>query len=422
MRERKGFDPSGTAARDVRRDPRLWLMVVVALFLLAACGGEEDGQAGDTPTDDAAETEPDVAATEPEVAATATEDGGEPEEAEACEEPERLVYGYGAQSPTVAQAGYITVPDVAGYWEEECIITEMQFFQGSTVMVQAAEAGQIDLGVGSLNSTIAAVGAGANVKVFFNQLHRNNVIPHVLEDSDIQEPEDLIGRTVGVASLESGSLPYIRAYIHFAGGDPETDVEFVPVGTGAPAAEALTTGRVDVLGLWDDPHAVIREQLGVPIRPITHPAIDGPDVGFFNGFTTGRDIAEMREQFVGFARGIAKGNVFTAENPECAVRLHWQHFPDSLPSGVSEEEAMESALLVLRTRQDFIAPVEGLWGNATTEQVQGQIELLKAAGLLPPDVDVTVDQVWTDEIVEEANDFDQEAVKEDARACRGLES
>ncbi len=44
-----------------------------------------------------------------------------------------------------------------------------------------------------------------------------------------------------------------------------TDVEFIPVGTGAPAFLALTSKKVDALNLWDAQHLTL-ENTGVKLR------------------------------------------------------------------------------------------------------------------------------------------------------------
>ena len=72
----------------------------------------------------------------------------------------------------------------------------------------------------------------------------------VLADSPIKSTKDLSGKTIGVGSLAFGNVPMTKAILKSDGIDFST-VQFIAVGVGAPAFQALRTKRIDALNLWD---------------------------------------------------------------------------------------------------------------------------------------------------------------------------
>jgi NitT/TauT family transport system substrate-binding protein len=196
------------------------------------------------------------------------------------------------------------------------------------------------------------------------------------------------------------------------GGDPDS-IEFVATGAGPDALEQLRAERVDVLGLWDSAHAQIMA-MGQELRPVTDDFFD--NLGFVQPLFAKPEMFEPddgRRILVGVARGLAKATLFATENPEAAVRIHWEAHPESIPTGVPEDEALEQAVLVLSTHLEKAQPVDGVWGGATMQHIQDQVETLQRGGVLASDVEV--DAFWTDELLDEINDFDADAVREAAR-------
>ena len=150
------------------------------------------------------------------------------------------------------------IPKGLGLFEEFGIDVTYQPTSGSATAVQLVQAGEADLGQGSPASVMSAIDKGVNIKIVYNIVPEYGSGLAVLPDSDIQSPEDLAGKTVGVASLSSARLPEAKAMAEEAGvGD---DVEFVAVGVGAQAASALDSKKVDGLYLWDAAYQAI--QLG----------------------------------------------------------------------------------------------------------------------------------------------------------------
>jgi NitT/TauT family transport system substrate-binding protein len=51
--------------------------------------------------------------------------------------------------------------------------------------------------------------------------------------------DDLKGKKIGVFSLGTGGMPLLKGYLRANGINPETEVQIIATGAGAPALEAL---------------------------------------------------------------------------------------------------------------------------------------------------------------------------------------
>lgn len=343
-------------------------------LLLTACGNGDDGAAG----------------------------GGD-------EEMTEVTFGVATQALIVSLSPYTTVPEELGYFEEEGLDVEVLGFAGGGPTVQALDAGQLDVAIPPATSLFAAVSEGSEVRAFYTQITRNYLNPMVPEDSDIQEVLDLEGTTIGPQSLDSANVPLIRAMVAQEGGDPDS-IDFVATGGPAEALNFLQSGEIDALALWDAAYADIEGQ-GQPLREISNESFR--ELGFHQGLVTNASIIDNeREMLIGMGRAISKGMVFAEENPEATIELYWEENPESRPTNLDEDEAMEKALQTLEARGENTEPVDGTWGLATEDQVREHLEVVVEFNDLN---DLSVEDVWTDELLEEINDFDEEAIREEAR-------
>jgi NitT/TauT family transport system substrate-binding protein len=347
-------------------------------LLLAACGNGDDGD-GD--------------------AAAGGEDG----------EMTEVTFGVATQALIVSLSPYTTVPQELGYFEEEGLDVEVLGFAGGGPTIQALDAGQLDLAIPPASSMFAAVSEGSEVRGFYTQITRNYLNPMVPEDSEIEDILDLEGTTIGPQSLDSANVPLIRAMVAEEGGDPDS-IDFVATGGPAEALNYLQSGEIDALALWDAAYADIEGQ-GQPLREISNEFFR--ELGFHQGLVTNASTIESdREMLIGMGRAISKGMVFADENPEAAIELYWEENPESKPTDLDDDEAMEQALATLEARAENTEPIDGTWGLATEDQVREHLEIVVEWNNLN---ELAVEDVWTDELLEEINDFDEEAIREEAR-------
>jgi NitT/TauT family transport system substrate-binding protein len=322
----------------------------------------------------------------------------------------RVRFGIATQALIVSTGPYTVLPDVLGYYEEEGLRVEVLRFSGGGATVEALDAGLVDVALPPVTSLFAAVARGSPLVAYYTQITTNYLLPEVPVNSPIRSVLDLQGRTIGSQAVTSANVPMIRAMVEMEGGNPDA-VEFVGTGGPSEAASYLERGHIDAIALWDAAHAQISEWMGQPLRQISNQFFR--EMGFHQSLIARRDRLETdRDMLIGLGRAISKAMAFSEENPEAAIRLYWQAHPESRPTGVSEEEAMRQAMTVLLARQENTRAIEGYWGLSSDQQVKDHLDVIvRVEGYRP----MTVDEVWTSELLAEINDFDEDAIREQAR-------
>ena len=324
-----------------------------------------------------------------------------------------VIYNITSPVPTVAEAPHASVPAVLGFWEDEGLNVQVNPTSGSTQATQLVAAGTSHFTMATVEPLIVAKQQGADVLAVYNHTREPIYTIAVTSDSDIDELSDLKGTTVGVLSLSSGAVPFAKAMLNGAGIDPDQDVEWLPIGLGAQAVNAINSDQVDAIAFWDWGYAIMENQ-GLEFRHFTTPetqALLSLAIVANSGF-----VDSNPEVTAKFARGIAKAALFTITNPEAAVRIHWERYPDSKPTDVPEEQALSEAVHVLEARlQKYkIADREDpRFGAFTDAQWEATQNFLYDNDVVSEKLDVS--EYYTPEFVEEINDFDHEAIIEQAR-------
>jgi NitT/TauT family transport system substrate-binding protein len=326
-----------------------------------------------------------------------------------------------AVGTTNLNVGYpwLTLPLSLDYWKQEGYDVEVLPVGASLQALQQMVAGNADFA--QLNSSVVIQGNVVNdipVRVVMN----NGVIDwslSVLQDGPIKTVNDLKGKTIGVFSLATGGIAFMKSYLRQSGMDPEKDVNLVAVGLGAPPVEALRTGKVQALLFWASAQATF-ENAGLKLRYLV-----GPDWRKFPDFTLStlqKTIDADPAMVEAIARGAAKASVFVLANPDCARRLHWARFPNTKPGGADEATLVKWDLNNQKAQTDSMKDafeLNGgkLWGNATAE-AYGRIQnfMLEAKLInrtLPPQgYLLNIPNFW-----EKINNFDPAAIRTQAAHC-----
>ena len=114
-------------------------------------------------------------------------------------------------------------------------------------------------------------------------------------------------------------------------------------------------------------------------------------------------------------RGIAKAVHFGLANPDAAVRLHWKLYPQSKPQGTDEAKLLSDSRRVFTSRfADYELRDTKKYGESLAKQWDSLAVLMKEQGLLPADFDVK--QAYTNEFVDQINDWDRGRVEAQAKA------
>jgi len=305
------------------------------------------------------------------------------------------------------EVAVFAVAQELGYFEDEGIKVKTANSDGSVAAVQAVGTGKGDITAADTGSILAAVEKNVGVTAVGGLVQNWPWQFATLPGSDVTSAADLKGKKVGVISLASGSAPYARAFIKSAGLEPDADVQLLPVGVGAQAATALTNGDVDALALYSQAYAVIENE-GTELAYLDNPEI-------FDGirslsFTVGTQaLKENKDAYEGFLRAAYKAMLFSAENPEAAMRIGYQVFP-SILGGETVDKRLANDVRSLEAWLATGTPTTGEpatwsdWGAIPDADWQKTQDYTLEAGQITGEVDL--DEVWDPSLLEAANDFD----------------
>src|SRR5581483_1692109 len=227
---------------------------------------------------------------------------------------------------------------------------------------------------------------------------------------------DLKGKSIGVTSMSSAGVIVARALASNAGLDPDRDVRIVVAGEGAQTAALLRTGQVDALSQFDTQYAMV-ENAGVKLRLLQNPDIERfPSNGILALEET---LRSKRKQSVALAQGYAKGSLFAMTNPEAAIRILWELYPQTRPTGKPEAAALKDDVKVLSARmQNWKLDKGGVsrWGENSERNYSAYIDFLHKWGVIKEKVSAR--DLITNDLIGEINAFDPAKVVAEAKAYK----
>jgi NitT/TauT family transport system substrate-binding protein len=275
-------------------------------------------------------------------------------------------------------------------------------------------AGQLLITLPSVEPLAIVRPQGIKAKIFYTAYQTNGYGLAVPADSPIQKAADLKGKNIGVTSLASAGVVVARAQVAAAGLDPDRDVNIVVAGEGAQPAALIRNRQIDALSQFDTQYALIANA-GVAMRYLDRSQIERfPGNGFL---VLEESLKTRRKELVGLGRAYAKGTIFTLNNPEAAVRIVYEVFPETRPTGKDEVTAVREDVKVLEARMPhFLLEPAGVkrWGESSEVNYRDYIDFLVKWGVLKQKVETS--DLITNELIDEINRLDAKKVAADAKA------
>ncbi|TGO05072.1 ABC transporter substrate-binding protein [Serinibacter arcticus] len=358
--------------------------VLLATSLLAACSGDSGGSGGSADTSGSA---------------------GD------SAEPTRVRFGLPTQMG--ANNSPMAVAEHLGYFDEEGIDLEIVHTTDSTSIVQGINTGALEIGSTPPEPLWQAIESGSDLQLVYNYIRQQTGSIVSLADGPIQDLSDLEGASIGQSSLGSSNLLLANGILDSVGFTEGEDFDNIAVGTGAAALQALEADQVQALSLWDTEYAAF-EATGVELNYFTTPEVASL---FSTTYFTSPDYLEASPDVVeGFGRAMAKATLFTATNPEAALRIMYEDFPATRLAGVSEDEQLATDLTALERRIELLTADDpegtATWGAYAPEAVTAWATFAVDSGIVPAEIDAQAHV--QNLLVEGYNDFDGEAVVAEA--------
>ncbi len=303
-----------------------------------------------------------------------------------------------------------------GWFKQEGVEIEIVPLPGSTDCVKAVATGEVPVSLPSVEPLANGRPQGVKAKIFYTAYQTNGYGLAVPAESPIQNPGELRGKSIGVTSLASAGVVIARAQVAAAGLDPARDVQIVVAGEGAQTAAMVRNKQVEALSQFDTQYAMV-ENTGVKMR-----YLDRRDIERFpgNGFLASEEsLRTRRKDLIALARAYAKGTIFTLANPEAAVRIVYEVFPQTKPTGKDEATAVREDLKVLEARMPhFKLEPSGVkrWGENSEANYREYVDFLVKWNVITQKVPTS--DLITNEMIEEINRMDAAKIAAEAAAYR----
>ena len=228
---------------------------------------------------------------------------------------------------TPVTVGVIPITDTAalwlgdqeGYFEEEGIDLTIETTDGGATSMAGVVSGDYDFAFSNLVSLMVAQDQGLPVRYVTNGTSVEGtdegfgavVVP---EDSDIERPADLVGRTVSVNNLSNITGATASYAVEQDGGDPN-GIDYVELPfPDMPAA--LAAGNIDAAMIVEPFLTAVRDE-GARVVAWNYQAI--PDMDIAGYFATTETIESDPELVERFARAMNRSLERAGEDPD-AVR------------------------------------------------------------------------------------------------------
>ncbi|MEV7649477.1 ABC transporter substrate-binding protein [Arthrobacter sp. NPDC089319] len=234
--------------------------------------------------------------------------------------------GETAGGMTKINVGVIPIVDVApiylgkeeGFFEEEGLDLELTLAQGGAAIIPAITSGQMDFGFSNVTSLVIARSKGLDMKMVANGVattgNRDKDFAAVMvkPDSDIKDIPDLVGKRIGVNTLNNISDSTIREAVEQSGGD-SSNLNFVEMPfPDMPAA--LANDQVDAIAAVEPFATIVAGDGAVPV--FSNYAYPVEDLTVATYFTSDKNVQEKPEVTEAFVRAMKKSLAFADENPD----------------------------------------------------------------------------------------------------------
>lgn len=320
--------------------------------------------------------------------------------------------GWCARTVSSAAAPF-AIATKLGWYKAAGIAVEVVPLPGSTDCVKNVATKEVPYALPSMEPLAIIRGQGVKAKVFYTAYQGNIYGIAVPAESPIKTFADLKGKKIGVTSMASGGVIVARALAATNGLNPDRDISIVVAGEASQTAALLRSGQVDALSQFDTQYA-LTENAGAKLRMLENKEIARyPSNGFVALEET---LKSKRAEAVALAQGYAKGTVFAIANPEAAVRILWEVFPQTKATGKDEATALKDDVKTLEARAENWKLEKGgvaHWGENSVANYQAYADFLVKNGVLKQKV--AAQDLVTNDLIADINKFDPKAIEAEAK-------
>lgn len=292
-----------------------------------------------------------------------------------------------------------------GYFEEFGIDAVLEPGPNEALAdIKMIHQGQADIGYPSPGVLTAGIDVGVDVIMVFEMMASQVFDFAVRKDGPIKDVMDLEGATISIGW--AGWDVIVKPMLVELGIDPDS-VTFVTAG--AQWGQAVATGNADAALCWRGLRAQW-DAIGLDLKYFLgedfseHPA---------NGLVARKadlEDSEKRQNLINYLKCVAMGIEFARQNPRAAAQITYDRFP-------AVQEQMDPQLALESMNQLHWAYTETdrkFGGYGTLPEDGWELYLETIAELGQTSKKLKLDEVITNELIDEVNKFDKARVKKDA--------
>ena len=240
-----------------------------------------------------------------------------------------------------------------GYFEDEGLNVEILEGAGSGTAANLVANGSNTFGFSDAGVVASTINDGATIKMVAGIFERSPSVIIAKTSSGIATAADLEGKSIGATAGEA-PLQLLPAYLQASGVDPDS-VEVVNIDPAAKVT-ALLEDQVDAIVGYSSSDLPIAESAAGEELAVQYYA-DAGVVTLSNGIITSEEeIANEPETVQGFVTAVQKGFQFCEDNPEDAVQLLVDRFPQTVDPDQAAV-ALEEVLGNLHTERTADKPI-----------------------------------------------------------------
>lgn len=296
----------------------------------------------------------------------------------------------------------MAVVEAEGFYEEEGLDVTTNLFPSATQAAQQVASGGADIGLMTVEPVAIGHDKDLGLKYFASYWAKWIYSLQVPEGSDVTSIADLDGKKIGVSAVASSGATFARTALQLNGMD-DTAATLVPIGAGAQQINAIKTGQVDALALWDIQYQIVKNA-GITLTPLP---VDETADAWGGGFAATQGTLDDRQDVLErFGRAVSKAFVFSKANPEAAIRDLWRLYPETRGSA-PEDEALADAVKVLEVRLEGQGYDDKTVGRIDDGAFNRALDFMASAGLIKK---FPAEEIYTDKLFEAFNDYSYDDV------------
>jgi ABC-type nitrate/sulfonate/bicarbonate transport system substrate-binding protein len=302
--------------------------------------------------------------------------------------------------------GFFEVVDIvaqqAGFFKEQHLIVDKQYSGNSSLAAQLVASNKADIASFAMEPILSGYEKGLRLVGFFSRDPQYVQTLAVLDGSPIRTLAGFKGAAIGEYSV--GSAAEIPANSELAGaGVRRGDYTYIPIGSGAQAISALTSGKVAGVAFPYPELVTYATFAGLKFRYFWHPILkDIPASAYAASPAT---IAAKGDQLRRFARALVEASILIRVNPQLAARYFVAGSGGQITSDAVAREAR-----LLAVSQDMLPGID------PASRTIGELPLRSTAVLTTFMADngltahvIPAAAIVTDQFIPYANDFDHQA-------------